>query len=360
MTALDVADLVVIAGQALGIGTGAALAQIDIATAQAALAEVPPARALPDHAAAAAAGIGLVHALLRHPPFPGHSEQVAVAAGLQFLAVNGWQADLDPPAAAAIVIESLASGQLKPADAAAWLSPRLSFTVPDAKERPVPALQRGLKSVLPLHGPGGAGMFADGQMLARFTDRAATTISLAREEAWRLGHQHIDPEHIVLGLTGAGDGTAVKALHRLGVSLDVLRRQVEESIGQGHGIPAEPIRPSQPRGQKVLNSALPEALIHGTTNMGTGHLLLAQFHDDGPAAQALARLGAGENQVRDAITAVLAEARLPHGQTASHEKRPKRPARAEQTENLRREIARLRELLLRHGIDPRGSDRKSA
>lgn len=34
------------------------------------------------------------------------------------------------------------------------------------------------------------------------------------------------------------------------------------------------------------------------------HLLLSQFHD-GPAARALVRLGAGESQVRDAITAVL-------------------------------------------------------
>jgi len=41
--------------------------------------------------------------------------------------------------------------------------------------------------------------------------------------------------------------------------------------------------------------------------MGTGHMLLAQFHDDGPAAQALARLGADESNVRTAIAAVLAE-----------------------------------------------------
>jgi hypothetical protein len=81
VTALDAADLVVIAGQVLGIRTGAALARIDIAAAQAALAEAPPARALPDRAAVAAAGIGLMHALLRHPPFPGHSEQVAAATG---------------------------------------------------------------------------------------------------------------------------------------------------------------------------------------------------------------------------------------------------------------------------------------
>lgn len=131
MTALDPADLVVIAGRTLGIGTDAALAQMDIGAAQDALAEARPAGQghggrFSDRAAAAAAGVGLVRALLRHRPFPEHGEQVAVAAGLQFLSLNGWRADLDPPATAAVVVEALASGRLASADAAAWLSPRLS------------------------------------------------------------------------------------------------------------------------------------------------------------------------------------------------------------------------------------------
>jgi prophage maintenance system killer protein len=131
VTALDPADLVVIAGRTLGIGTDAALAQMDIGAAQDALAEARPAgqghgTGFPDRAAAAAAGVGLVRALLRHRPFPEHGEQVAVAAGLQFLSLNGWRADLDPPATAAVVVEALASGRLASADAAAWLSPRLS------------------------------------------------------------------------------------------------------------------------------------------------------------------------------------------------------------------------------------------
>src|SRR5690242_13244382 len=104
---------------------------MDIGAAQDALAEARPAgqgrgTGLPDRAAAAAAGVGLVSALLRHRPFPAHGEQVAVAAGLQFLSLNGWRADLDPPATAAVVVEALASGRLASADAAAWLSPRLS------------------------------------------------------------------------------------------------------------------------------------------------------------------------------------------------------------------------------------------
>jgi hypothetical protein len=243
MTALDVADVVVIAATALGLPTDAALAQIDMPAAEAALVEAALPAAPPNRVGAAAACTRLVHALLREPPFPGYRLHVATAAGLQYLAVNGWEADL--------------------------------------------------KSALAPHGAGGAGMFVGGRMLARFSDGAAAALLLARDEARRLGQ-------------------AVKALNRVGVNLETLRRQVEDSIGHGEGVPAGPIRPSGPRGQKVLNSALPEALADGAREMGTGHMLLAQFHDDGPAAQALARHGADEETVRAAIAAELAQSDADH------------------------------------------------
>lgn len=147
MRPLDAADVVVIAGQALGIGTVAALAQVDVGAAQAALATAAGARQEPaagghDSAAAASACIRLVHALLSHRVFPRDGQQVAVAAGLQFLSLNGWQADLEPPATAAVVVEALASGQLAPDAAAAWLAPRLSQARP-VRLAPARAARRG-------------------------------------------------------------------------------------------------------------------------------------------------------------------------------------------------------------------------
>jgi hypothetical protein len=127
MISLDVADLVVIAGQTLGIGTAAALSQCDAPTARAALVEADCRHAVNvDHDGAAEAGIRVIHALLRHRPFPVDGDRIAVAAGLQFLSLNGWRADFESPGAAAVVIEALASGQLSPSDAAAWLSRRLA------------------------------------------------------------------------------------------------------------------------------------------------------------------------------------------------------------------------------------------
>jgi hypothetical protein len=135
VTQLDVADIVVIAGRVLGIGTDAALAQADLDTARTALAALPapprpgPARprpARPGRDSAATGAVALIRALLEHPPFPRHREVVAVASGLQYLSVNGWHADLDPPGTAVVVVEALASGRLGADAAVAWLEPRLS------------------------------------------------------------------------------------------------------------------------------------------------------------------------------------------------------------------------------------------
>jgi prophage maintenance system killer protein len=314
VTSLDVADLVVIGGHVLGIGPGAALEQADTQAAETALAEATVALSLADSYVAAAACAHLMSGLLQHPPFPGHRERVAVAAGLQFLAVNGWQADLDPPQVAATVVECLASGRIEPDDMAGWLAARLSASAPRGIRmphiRPHIRKKKERPARLPLHRPArraGAGMCVDGRLLARFSDHAAAAVFMARQEARRLGHGSVDPEHLLLGLIRVGEGTGISALDRLDVSRQALRRQLEESIGHGPGRTHGPVRFSQPRGQKVLISALPEALAHGTTDICTAHLLLAQYHDDGPASRALARLGATEDRVRDTVAALRAQ-----------------------------------------------------
>jgi prophage maintenance system killer protein len=320
VTSLDVADLVVIGGRVLGIGTGAALEQLDTQAAATALAEAPVALSLPDSYTAAAACAHLMSGLLQHPPFPEHRERVAVAVGLQFLAVNGWRADLDPPRVAAIVVQCLASGRIEPDDMTGWLAARLS--APAARGIRVPHIRNAESLVRrPRHGPArracaGAGMSVDGRMLARFSDHAAAAVFLARQEARRLGHRSVDPEHLLLGLIRAGEGTGISALDRLEVSREALRRQLEESIGHGPGRTHGPVRFSRPRGQKVLTSALPEALAQGTTDICTAHLLLAQYHDDGPAFRTLVWLGATEDRVRDTVAALRAQTRK-HAPAAS-------------------------------------------
>ena len=94
MIALDVADLVVIAGRTLQLDTDRVLELLDLTAADHALAEARSGTGSNDPATRAA---GLLHALVRQRPLRRGNQQVALAAMLQFLALNGWQVDLDPP-----------------------------------------------------------------------------------------------------------------------------------------------------------------------------------------------------------------------------------------------------------------------
>src|SRR5437773_102270 len=89
-------------------------------------------------------------------------------------------------------------------------------------------------------------------MFERFTDRARRVVVLAQEEARMLNHNYIGTEHILLGLIHEGEGVAAKALESLGISLEAVRQQVEEIIGQGQAAPTGHI-PFTPRAKMVLD-----------------------------------------------------------------------------------------------------------
>src|SRR5262245_36508428 len=67
----------------------------------------------------------------------------------------------------------------------------------------------------------------------KFTERARRVFSLALEEARRLNHNHVDTEHLLLGLVREGDGVAAKVLANLSVELDKVRSAVEFITGRG-------------------------------------------------------------------------------------------------------------------------------
>jgi ATP-dependent Clp protease ATP-binding subunit ClpC len=157
-------------------------------------------------------------------------------------------------------------------------------------------------------------------MFERFTDRARRVVVLAQEEARMLNHNYIGTEHILLGLIHEGEGVAAKALESLGISLEAVRQQVEEIIGQGQQAPSGHI-PFTPRAKKVLELSLREALQLSHNYIGTEHILLGLIHEgEGVAAQVLVRLGADLNRVRREILLVL------HGRPAEEATRAHGPA----------------------------------
>ncbi|MGZ4624187.1 MAG: Clp protease N-terminal domain-containing protein, partial [Blastococcus sp.] len=150
-------------------------------------------------------------------------------------------------------------------------------------------------------------------MFERFTDRARRVVVLAQEEARMLNHNYIGTEHILLGLIHEGEGVAAKALESLGISLEGVRQQVEEIIGQGQQAPSGHI-PFTPRAKKVLELSLREALQLGHNYIGTEHILLGLIREgEGVAAQVLVKLGADLNRVRQQVIQLLSGYQGPQG-----------------------------------------------
>ena len=302
MIALEVANLVLIASRTLGLDAGQVLDLLDPAAAEHALDQARPGSEPGDPATCAAV---LLHALVRQRPLRRGNQQVALAAMLQFLALNGQDMDPDPSGPAAAMVTQLAADTLDIKDVADWLAPRLrpsGRAATQVKEAPMRA-----RPALPLAEriKRAAMRTRPKDMFMLFTDQARQVVVLAQHEARGLGHRSVGTEHLLLGLLTEGESVAASALESLGISLEEARDRVEEIAGRGQGAPAGHI-PFTPRAKKVLEGSLREALQLGHTYIGTEHLLLSLLAEgDRTPAQVLARQGASYALVRERVVALL-------------------------------------------------------
>ena len=142
-------------------------------------------------------------------------------------------------------------------------------------------------------------------MFERFTDRARKVLVLAQEEAGLLDHNFIGTEHLLLGLISEGEGVAARVLESLGISLEVARARVVETIGPAASSISGP-PPFTPRAKKVLELSLREALQLGHNYIGTEHILLGIAREGaGVAAQVLVDLGSDPSRVRKQVMGLL-------------------------------------------------------
>ena len=297
MIAIELADLVVIAGRTLGLDTDQVLDLLDPAAAERALAQAGPDRDPDDLAGQAAV---LLAALVRGLPLRRGNQRVALAATLQFLAMNGRSLEPDPPAPVAALVAGLADGTVSTEAVASQLAPRLR-PAGAMKEARMPghpvSLAMRIKNATMRTQPTG--------MFNRFTDRARRVVHLATEEARLLRNDYVGSEHLLLGLLYEGEGVAARALASLGISREDVRGQIAEIAGLGPGSPPLPL-PFTPRAKKVLEQSLREALALGHHYIGTEHLLLGLLGDgEGVGARALAALGADDARIREQVLALL-------------------------------------------------------
>jgi prophage maintenance system killer protein len=293
---LDLPAALAIAAEVLGCSSETIVELADVDGVEATLAE---ARAPHTDQGAVPAAAHLLVGLVRGRPYPRRNRRIALATALQFLALNGWDLDLDDVAGVNQLLDSIAAGP-----SAEDVTKHRVARVGDqlrARLRPLhtgrPRVGRETKLDV-----GGLSEFElkahrrttkgrRGAMFEKFTDRARRATVLAQEEARLFNHHYIGTEHILLGLLRDGEGVAAKALESLGVTTEAVRAQVEEIVGRGDHSPPGHI-PFTPRAKKVLEISLRESIHLGTNYIGTEHILLGLIREgEGVATQALVKLG---------------------------------------------------------------------
>ncbi|MDH6064688.1 ATP-dependent Clp protease ATP-binding subunit [Umezakia ovalisporum] len=84
-----------------------------------------------------------------------------------------------------------------------------------------------------------------------FTPKVKSLFEQSFREANSLGHNYINTEHLLLGLTDAGEGVAAKVLQNLGVDLQNIRTSVIRRLGEGGSVFAS--RGSSTKGTQNLS-----------------------------------------------------------------------------------------------------------
>jgi len=158
-------------------------------------------------------------------------------------------------------------------------------------------------------------------MFNRFTERARKVVILAKEEAKKFNHDYIGTEHVLLGLIKEGEGVAAAVLQNLGLSLDMIRLEVEKLVQAGPETVVSGDIPFTPKAKKVIEMAMDEARRLGHNYIGTEHLLLGLIREgEGAASQVLLNLGLDLSRVRNEIMALLGSTTPPNAPTTSPEK----------------------------------------
>jgi len=145
-------------------------------------------------------------------------------------------------------------------------------------------------------------------MDAKFSPRVKEVITFSREEALRLGHDHIGIEHIMLGLIREGEGTAMKVLRSLDVDTEELRRMVENSLsGPTHSAPPDKDRITLVKqAEKMLKITFLEAKTYKSSQIDTEHVLLSILKDmDNLATRALNKLNVDYDAARHEVDSIL-------------------------------------------------------
>ena len=143
-------------------------------------------------------------------------------------------------------------------------------------------------------------------MNSKFSDRVKRVMRLVREEAARLGNNHISSEHLLLGIIREGKGSAVNVMLNLGLNLDKIKQSIDDYVAYSGGSMTMGDVPFTPRAKQILEIAAAEAKEMKSQYVRTCHLLVALVKDkETIAAQILVGFGVDYKTVKEEVIAVL-------------------------------------------------------
>jgi ATP-dependent Clp protease ATP-binding subunit ClpC len=148
----------------------------------------------------------------------------------------------------------------------------------------------------------------------RFTERVRKILHLARDEALRFKQTFIGTEHQLLAMLKEGEGVGAMVLVNLGVDLNELRKNLENSINMGPGGKIDVLLSNEAR--LCLNYAMEEAKNFGHSYVGTEHLLLGIIRTQGSlGAQILESIGVDYDTLKNEIIQLLRPEGVVSGKT---------------------------------------------
>ena len=139
-----------------------------------------------------------------------------------------------------------------------------------------------------------------------FSPDVRRVLSIAREEAIRLGHPQLGTEHQLLALLSSGDDTTLRLLDHCGITAQQIRQTVEAAASPGGRLPARSEESEVPytlAAKKVLEDMMGQARESGSTVITPEHLLRALVREKrGSAGAVLRQFGITDDVLRSAAS----------------------------------------------------------
>lgn len=149
-------------------------------------------------------------------------------------------------------------------------------------------------------------------------------LTLAEEEARRLGHRRIGTEHLLLGILAESECAAARALVASGATLEAARHKITEAVPvEGRGSDTGDLQFTD-RANRTLERAERLSLRLHHEHVDTEHVLVSLLDVEGTAGQVLRGLAVDLARLRGTVDSTVEQAQA--GAGTGDDPEPRRPS----------------------------------